>query len=96
LAVPAGAGEFAEFDGAGPFGAVDLVVAPVLAGPRDDGAGGGGADPSAAEAGFATPSGMAAGGGTASRRPAPVTTPRKNRSDAPRTAAAIFTARPPS
>ena len=40
---------------------------------------------------FTAPSGMAAGGGTASRRPTPVRTPRKNSIEAPSTAAAAFT-----
>jgi hypothetical protein len=38
-----------------------------------------------------TPRGMAVGGGSDSRRPTPVSTPRKNSSEAPRTAAAAFT-----
>src|SRR5207247_6631086 len=46
--------------------------------------------------GFDTPSGIAAGGGIDSRRPAPVSTPRKTRSEAPRTPAAAFTPAPSS
>jgi hypothetical protein len=42
--------------------------------------------------GCTTPRVIAPGAGTAGRRPAPVSTPTKNSSDAARTAAAAFTA----
>lgn len=50
----------------------------------------------AGDAGEDRPNGMAVGGGSASLRPAPVRTPTKNNSEAPRTAAAAFTGGQPS
>lgn len=80
--VPAGA-EGVAGDGAE---VAVVVVERFGASPGDDGV-----DVPEADGVFTAPSGMAAGGGTASRRPTPVRTPRKNSIDAPSTAAAAFT-----
>jgi hypothetical protein len=81
---------------AGPFCAPGTVVVVEARAGVGVGAGGfAGERPGAAGraefAGAVTPRGIAAGGGTAPRRPAPVNTPAKNRSEAPRTATAAFT-----